>query len=93
MSQLVPYICEQLGGIQLSCKVDDGEPWFRAIDVATALKYTRTDQAIRMHMADDDKREQGSFDLHPLVLRGSKRQLENCKIYQRVWLILLNFRE
>ena len=67
MSQIVPYICEQLGGIQLNCIVDDGEPWFRAIDVATALKYTRTDQAIRMHVADDDKREQGSFVWNPLV--------------------------
>ena len=72
MSQIVPYICEQLGGIQINCIVDDGEPWFRAIDVATALKYTRTDQAIHMHVADDDKREQRSFDLNPPVLRELK---------------------
>ena len=65
MSQIVPYICKQLGGIQINCIVDDGEPWFRAIDEATALKYTRTDQAIRMHVSDDDKREHGSFRFAP----------------------------
>ena len=65
MSQIIPYTCEQLGGIQISCIIDDGEPWFRAIDIATALKYTDTDKAIRRHVADDDKRQQGSFDLNP----------------------------
>ncbi len=41
------------------CILDDGEPWFKTIDVATALKYTRTNHAIRMHVADVDKRRQG----------------------------------
>jgi len=72
MSQIVPYICEQLGGSQINCIVDDGEPWFRAIDIATAPKYTDTDKAIRRHVASDDKRQQGSFDLNPAFSGGLK---------------------
>ncbi len=70
MSQMVPYICEQLGSIQINCIVDDGEPWFKSIDIATALKYTDTDKAIRRHVADDDKRQQGLFDLNPACSGG-----------------------
>ena len=72
MSQIVPYVCERLGDAQISCIMDSGEPWFKAVDVARALKYARTDQAIRVHVADDDKREQGSFILNPLCERGLK---------------------
>ena len=72
MSQILPYTCEQLGGVQINCILDDGEPWFTSIYVATALKHTDTDQAIRKHVADDDKHQQGSFNLHP-VKKGVKR--------------------
>ncbi len=91
MSQIVPYICEQMGGIQINCIVDDGEPLFRAIDVAMALKYTRTEQIIRMHVADDEKHEQGSFDLTPLVLRGLKGDWEMTKYINESGLCCLIF--
>ncbi len=72
MSHILPYTCEQLGGVQINCILDDGEPWCKAIGVATALKYTDTDQAIRKHVADDDKRQQGSFNLKPVKTTGLK---------------------
>ena len=49
-----------------------GSRGFKAIDIATALKYTDTDKAIRRHVADDDKRQQGSFDLNPAFSGGLK---------------------
>ena len=33
----------------------DGETWFVAKDVALALEYKDTDQAVRNHVADEDK--------------------------------------
>ena len=61
MSQIVPYVCEHLGGAITNCIVDDGDPWFKAVDVARVLRYTATDTAMHMHVADDDKRQQGSI--------------------------------
>ena len=91
MSQIIPYICEQLGGIQINCIVDDGEPWFKAIDVATALKYTDTDQAIRKHVADDDKRQQGSFNLNPVKTTGLKGNWKMTKYINESGLYCLIF--
>ena len=71
INEIVPYICEPLGGVQITCILDDGEPWFKAIDIATALKYTDTDKTIRRHVADDDKRQHGSFGLNS-AFRGSE---------------------
>jgi prophage antirepressor-like protein len=72
MSQIIPYVCGELGGIQISCIIDGGEPWFKAFDVASALKYRNTNDAIKRHVADDDKREQGSFTFNPRETRGLK---------------------
>ena len=33
----------------------DGEPWLVGKDVAQALGYTDTDQALRRHVDDEDK--------------------------------------
>ena len=49
------------GGASVSCIVENGEPWFKAKDAATVLKYKDTDDAIRQHVAHDDKRQQGSL--------------------------------
>ncbi len=70
MSQIVKYLCEELCGASVSCIIENGEPWFKAIDVAKALKYTDTDQAMRQHVAHDDKRQQGSFNLNPVKTTG-----------------------
>ena len=77
MSQIIPYTCEQLGGAKINCIIDDGEPWFKAIDVASTLKHRYTDEAVRRHVADDDKRKQGSFNLDSKAtgLKGNWRNV------------------
>ena len=65
MSSTVKYSCEALAGAEVNCIMDNDVPWFKAIDVATALKYKDTNYEIRKHVSDDDKREQGSFKLNP----------------------------
>jgi prophage antirepressor-like protein len=35
----------------------DGEPWFRAKSVATVLEYKNTEQTIRTHVHQDDRRK------------------------------------
>ena len=72
MSQIVKHACEVLAGASVSCIIENGEPWFKAIDVASAPKYKNTDDAVRRHVADDDKRQQGCFNLNPRVSRGLK---------------------
>ena len=72
MSQIVPYVCKHLGGAVTSCIIDNGDPWFKAVDVAKALRHTDTDKATRRHVADDDKRQQGSFNLNPAEVAGLK---------------------
>ena len=34
----------------------NGEPWFKAGDVATSLEYANARQAVRQHVEADDKR-------------------------------------
>ena len=72
MSQIVKYACEALAGASISCIIENGEPWFKAKDAATVLKYKDTDDAIRQHVAYDDKRQQGSFNLNPGKTPGFK---------------------
>lgn len=48
----------------------DGEPWFMAKDVATALGYADTDQAVRNHC----KRAKSLKDLDPSNQRGEQNQ-------------------
>ncbi len=72
MSQTVKYVCEALAGASVSCIIENGEPWFKAKDAAAALKYKDTDDAIRAHVAEDDKRQQGSFSLNPGKTPGLK---------------------
>ncbi len=70
MSQIIPYTCEQLGGIQINCILDEWEPWFKAIGVAAALQYRNADDAVRRHVADDEIRQQGSLNLNPMSHEG-----------------------
>lgn len=59
MNELMTYVNKEFGAIRA---VDiDGEPWLVGKDVATALGYTDTDQAIRRHVDDEDKLTR-SFD-------------------------------
>ncbi len=59
MSSIAQYACEVLAGASAGCILENGEPWFKASDVASALKYKNTDDAVRRHAVDDDKRQQG----------------------------------
>ncbi len=79
MRQIIPYSCEHVGDVQINCTIDDGEPWFKATDIATALKYTDTDKAIRRHVANDDNRQQGSFGLNPAFSGGMKGNWKMAK--------------
>ena len=65
MDSIVKYACEALAGVVVNCIMDGDVPWFKGVDVATALKYARTDKAIRDHVSEDDKRDQGSLILNP----------------------------
>ena len=42
---------------QIECVVSDGHSWFRGKDVATALGYTNTKQAIQTNVEAEDKQE------------------------------------
>ncbi len=69
MSQIIPCTCEQLSGAKINCIIDEGEPWFKAIDVASTLKHRCTDEAVRRHVAADDKRKQKSSNLDSKTTR------------------------
>ena len=77
MSSVVKYACEALAGAAVTCIIENGVPWFKAKDVATALRYKDTNQAIRVHVSDDDKRLQGSLISNPGKSPGLKGNHEN----------------
>ena len=57
----------------LNCKVgtfinNDSDIYFRGKDIATALGYKDTDQAIRTHVDDDDKCRLEELD--PVFFKG-----------------------
>jgi prophage antirepressor-like protein len=67
----------QFGKIRIVMS-ERGEPMFAGIDVATALGYTDTDQAIRVHVDKDDKKLIQLSDIQdplnptPSHMKGSK---------------------
>jgi len=77
MDSIVKYSCEALAGASVNCIIENGEPWFKAIDVATALKYKNTDDAVRRHVSEDDRRQQGSLISNPRDVRGLKGNWKN----------------
>ena len=91
MSQIVKYACEALAGASVSCIIENGEPWFKAKDAATVLKYKDTDDAIRQHVAYDDERQQGSFNLNPGKTPGLKGNWKIAKYINESGLYCLIF--
>ena len=91
MNQIDKYVCEELRGVKISCIMIKGEPWFKAKDVATVLKYKDTDDAIRQHVAHDDKRQQGSFILNPGKTPGLKGNWKIAKYINESGLYFLIF--
>lgn len=53
MNNLQIFNSEEFG--QMRTVTIDGEPWFVGKDIATALVYERTADAIRVHVPEDDK--------------------------------------
>jgi prophage antirepressor-like protein len=50
MSQIAKYACDELGGAEISCIVVKGEPWFKGVDVASVLGYSRPSDAVYDHV-------------------------------------------
>ena len=50
MSSIVKYVCEELGGAEISCLMVKGEPWFRGIDIAKVLGYKYASDAVKDHV-------------------------------------------
>ena len=57
--------------------MDGDDPWFKAIDIATALKYKNTDDAVRRLVSGDDKRSLGSIISNPRESLGLKGNWKN----------------
>ena len=57
MSQIVKYVCKELGIAQVSCTLVGSVPWFKAKDVAQILKHTNTTKALKDHVDDEDRRK------------------------------------
>ena len=75
MEHIVKYSCEALAGATVNCIIEDGKqkvPWFKAIDVASALNCKHTDKAVRTHVSEDDKCLQGSLISNPAKSPGLK---------------------
>ena len=92
--EIVKYSCEALAGATVNCIIEDGKqkvPWFKAIDVASALNYKDADKAIRIHVSDDDKRQQGSLILNPAKSAGLRGNWKNIVYINESGLFCLIF--
>ena len=50
MSQIVKYTCEALAGVEISCFMLHGEPWFKGVEVAILLGYKCPKKALFDHI-------------------------------------------
>ena len=50
MTQIVKYACEELSGVEISCIMIKGEPWFNGAEVATLLGYKKPRGAVYDHV-------------------------------------------
>lgn len=76
MENIIPF-----ENSDLSCKIDtlnvDGQIWFKGKDIALALDYSDSDQAIRNHVEDEDKIPLSCLSFNPVNftgLRGNAKQ-------------------
>ena len=53
MKNFEHMICER--NVSLHTVMVDGAPWFRGTDVANALNYANTQQALRKHVDEEDR--------------------------------------
>ena len=47
MCQIVKYVCEELSGVEISCIMISGEPWFKGHEVAKVLGYKYASDAVK----------------------------------------------
>ena len=52
----------------IKCVLSGSDVWFRGKDIAKALEYKDTDQTIRLHVEDEDKRKME--EISPVNLTG-----------------------
>ena len=66
---IVEFSCADLDDASVECIVVDGEPWFKAKDVASIWGYANTQKAVIDHVDDEDKQA-----IHDLVstVHGSR---------------------
>ena len=62
-------VSKEFCGFELKYLLFDSEPWFKGKVVANALGYSDTDQALRKHVENDDKKKLGK--LRPVSQTGS----------------------
>jgi prophage antirepressor-like protein len=54
-------VSKEFCGFELKYLLFDSEPWFKGKVVANALGYSDTDQALRKHVENDDKKKLGEL--------------------------------
>ena len=55
MNSIVKYSCEDVAGVEISCVIANGEPWFKAKEIAEALGYSNSKQAVLLNVDEEDK--------------------------------------
>jgi prophage antirepressor-like protein len=63
MDSIVKFACDELDGTEIECVLVKGEPWFKAKQVAEALGYIKTKQAIQINVDDEDKKQYKDLDV------------------------------
>ena len=46
MSSIVKYACDELDGVEISCLLVEGDPWFCGVEVARVLQYANPSSTI-----------------------------------------------
>ena len=69
-------VSKEFCGFELKYLLFDSEPWFKGKVVAHALGYSDTDQALRKHVENDDKKNLGK--LRPVSQTGSDGEDPNA---------------
>jgi len=63
MESLVKFSCEELQGAEITCVLVQGEPWFKAKEIALTLGYSNAKQAVQLNVDDEDKTQYKYLDV------------------------------
>ena len=63
MDSIVKYSCEDIAGVEISCVIAKGEPWFKAKEIAEALGYSNSKQAVLLNVDEEDKTQYKNLDV------------------------------